>query len=290
MTSIALATSEDLPGLVDDDASFLAALRERDVAAEPVVWSDESVDWGEFDAVVVRSIWDYYRHPKAYAAWVDRLSDADCAVWNPPATLDWNSHKFYLRGLADVGVSTLPTEYVERGGDVSLEAVFETRGWDELVVKPAVSAGAFETRQLSRAEAVDAQSWVDDLVAEKDVLVQEFAPDIEDGEWSLVFFGDEFSHAVVKLPEPGDYRVQEKHGGSVHVEEPSETLLDNARRVVDAVSAHLSGDPPLYARVDGVERGDDFLLLEVELIEPELFFRTDAAAGDRLAEALLARL
>ncbi|WP_396611367.1 RimK family alpha-L-glutamate ligase [Haloferax sp. S1W] len=289
MTTIALTTCADLPSLVDDDASFVAALRDRGVTADPVVWSDDSVDWNDYDIVVVRSIWDYYKRPDEFTDWLDALDAADCTVWNHTRILRWNGHKFYLRDLEAQGVSTLPTEYVECGGECDLQALFDERDWDELIVKPAVSAGAFETKRIARADAEREQSWVDDIVARKDVLVQEFAPDIADGEWSIVFFGDEFSHSVVKRPETGDFRVQEKHGGSVHVEPPSGGLLEQAADVVDAVGAEL-GEEPLYARVDGVERDGDFYLLEVELIEPELFFRVDSDAGDRLAEQILERV
>lgn len=302
MTAIALATAADLPALVDDDSSFLAALRDRGVTATPVVWSDESVAWDDFDAVVIRSTWDYYRRPDEFAAWIDRVDAASPTVLNPPETLRWNRHKFYLRDLAARGVDTFPTEYVQRGADASLAAVFERRDWDEAVVKPAVSAGAFETKRIARGEAATEQPWFDDLLADRDVLVQEFADGITAGEWSLVFFDGDYSHAVLKRPEAGDFRVQEDHGGSVAAETPSESLRERASEVVDAVRAERGGDVPLYARVDGIERaepkrfedttrgGPAFRLLEVELIEPELFFRVDADAGERLAEALLDRL
>jgi glutathione synthase/RimK-type ligase-like ATP-grasp enzyme len=305
VTTIALATCEELPSLVDDDASFVSALRDRDVTVDPVVWSDDSVAWDRFDAVLVRSIWDYYRHPEEFAAWIDRLEAASCPVWNHPETLRWNQHKFYLRDLEERGVSTLPTAYVERGRDVELSTIVDDREWDEVVVKPAVSAGAFETRRIARGDAADEQVWFDDLLAERDVLVQQFAGGITAGEWSLVFFDGAFSHAVVKRPKAGDFRVQEDHGGSVAVESPSESLRAQANDVVDAVTAEMDGERPLYARVDGIERGEsgrldqaepgagvdtDFHLLEVELIEPELFFRVDDDAGPRLAEALDERL
>ena len=298
MTSIALATAADLPDLVDDDASFVTALRDRGVTATPVVWSDGSVEWDDFDAVVVRSIWDYYRRPDEFAAWVDRVDAASPAVLNDPATLRWNRHKFYLRDLEDRGIATLPTEYVQRGTEATLSDVFDRRGWDELVVKPAVSAGAFETRRIGREDAEDEQPWFGGLVGDRDVLVQEFADGITAGEWSLVFFGGSYSHAAVKRPEAGDFRVQEDHGGSVAAETPSESLRKRASEVVDAVTAERGGDVPLYARVDGIERdrgcggtdGVEFRLLEVELIEPELFFRVDPDAGERLADALLGRL
>jgi glutathione synthase/RimK-type ligase-like ATP-grasp enzyme len=284
VTVIALATCTDLPSLVADDASFVAALRDRGVSVEPVVWSDRTVDWNRYD-VVVRSIWDYYERPGEFAAWVDDVEAASCDVWNRPATLRWNSHKFYLRELADRGVRTLPTAYVERGRDLSLAAAFEERGWGELVVKPAVSAGASRTRHIARSEADAEQSWVDDLVAANDVLVQAFADDIAAGEWSLVFFGDEYSHAVVKRPQPGDFRVQEDQGGSVDAGTPGDPVRRQAARVVEAVTDVL-GHSPLYARVDGVERRGAFHLLEVELVEPEPFFRVDPASGRRLADRL----
>ncbi|WP_049985265.1 ATP-grasp domain-containing protein [Halobellus rufus] len=295
MTSIALATAPDLPDLVDDDASFLAALRERGVEATPEIWSDESVAWGEFDAVLVRTIWDYYRHPEAFAAWVDRLDAAPTAVLNTPETLRWNRHKFYLRDLEARGVDTLPTEYVARGRDDSLAEIFERRGWDEAVVKPAVSAGAFRTNRISREDAPGEQPWFEELLADGDVLVQEFADGITDGEWSLIFFDGEYSHSVLKRPKSGDFRVQEDHGGSVDAPDPSESLRSYGGEVVDAVTSELGGDVPLYARVDGIttDAGGEtagFRLLEVELIEPELFFRVDDDAGSRLADALLDRL
>ncbi|WP_144906206.1 ATP-grasp domain-containing protein [Halobellus captivus] len=305
MTTIALATAADMPDLVDDDASFLAALRERGVTAVPVVWSDKSVEWGRFDAVVIRSIWDYYRRPDEFAAWVDRLDAASTTVLNAPETVRWNRHKFYLRDLDARGVSTLPTEYVERGDDVALAEVFAERGWDEVVAKPAVSAGAFRTKRIARTDAADEQAWLDNLLGERDVLIQQFADGITDGEWSLVFFDGAYSHGVVKRPKAGDFRVQEDHGGSVDAETPGASLRDQAADVVDAVTNELDGPVPLYARVDGItreERGSkigtdsdgsdatEFELLEVELIEPELFFRVDDDAGGRLADALLDRL
>jgi len=286
VTDIALATCADLPSLVDDDASFVEALRDRGGTVDPVVWTDESVDWNDYDTVVVRSIWDYYERPDEFSQWVDALDAASCDVWNQPELLAWNSHKFYLRDLADRGIATLPTEYVDRGSAMPLETIFEERGWDELIVKPAMSAGAFETKRIAREDADAEQSWFETLAADNDLLVQAFADDITDGEWSLVFFDGEYSHAVVKRPEAGDFRVQEEHGGSVHAETPRNALREQASDVVEAITDRF-GEAPLYARVDGIERTGEFRLIEVELIEPELFFRVDPAAGERLADLVV---
>ncbi|MFC7202977.1 RimK family alpha-L-glutamate ligase [Haloferax namakaokahaiae] len=286
MTTIALATGAEFPTLIDDDDSFVAALEAHGVTVEPAVWSDESVEWNEFDAIVIRSTWGYYEHAEAFVAWIDSLKSVSTPVWNHPEMLRWNTHKFYLRDLADRGVSTLPTEYVEQNEGVSLESVFEERDWDELIVKPAVSAGAFETKRITHDEHESEQSWVDSLNQSHDLLIQEFAREITGGEWSIIFFGDDYSHSVVKRPKEGDFRVQDDYGGSVHVEEPSESLREQAREVLDAVEAETA-ERPLYARIDGVERDSDFCLLEAELIEPELFFRVDSEAGERFAGEIL---
>ncbi|WP_410766335.1 RimK family alpha-L-glutamate ligase [Haloferax sp. DFSO60] len=287
--TIALATAAHFPTLVDDDESFVAALEARGVNVEPTVWSDESVEWDDFDAIVIRSTWGYYKHAEAFTAWIESLSSVSCPVWNHPEMLRWNTHKFYLRDLAEQGIATLPTEYVEQGEGVSLEAVFDEREWDELIVKPAVSAGAFETKRIARNESEREQSWVESLNRSHDLLIQEFAREITGGEWSIIFFGDEYSHSVVKQPGEGDFRVQEKHGGRVLVEEPDESLQSQASEVLDAVEAEI-GERPLYARIDGVERDGEFCLLEAELIEPELFFRVDSSAGEQFADVILAEL
>jgi len=289
VTDVALATAAELPSLIDDEDAFRTALEARDITAEPVVWSDEPVEWGEFDAVLVRTIWDYYRRANAFDAWLDRLDCAPTTVWNSVRTLRWNSHKFYLRDLAERGVPTLQTAYLDRGAGVSLDGLMADRGWDEVVVKPAMSAGAFETKRISRADADAAQTWFEDLIARRDVLVQRFADEIEAGEWSLVFFDGAYSHAVRKHPEAGDFRVQSEHGGRVTAESPQAGLVEQAADVVAAVTAELRGQVPLYARVDGIVRDEIFRLVEIELIEPELFFRADDGAGDRLAEAFVER-
>ncbi|MFB6251636.1 MAG: RimK family alpha-L-glutamate ligase [Halobellus sp.] len=289
MTDVALATAAGLPSLIDDEDAFRTALDARGVTAEPVVWSDETVAWGEFDAVLVRTIWDYYRCEDAFDAWLDRLDRVPTSVWNPVRTLRWNSHKFYLRDLAEQGVPTLQTAFLERGADASLDELMADRGWDEVVVKPAMSAGAFETNRVSQADVDAAQAWFDEILARRDVLVQRFADEIEAGEWSLIFFDGAYSHAVRKQPEAGEFRVQSEHGGRAAAESPRGGLIEQATDVVEAVTAELKRQVPLYARVDGIVRDGTFRLIEIELIEPRLFFRADDGAGGRLAEAFLER-
>lgn len=281
---IALVTCGSLRELNDDDRPLLAELWNLGLEAEPAVWDDPGVEWGGFDAAVIRSAWDYHLTPAAFAAWLDRLEALGVAVWNPPAVLRANADKSYLMELEAAGVGVVPTVRVEPGGRADLDEILSARGWDEAVVKPAVSAGAFRTSRVKRGRE-GGQAALEHVLSHSAAMVQPFLPEIEtEGEWSFVFIGGLFSHAVLKSPRPGDFRVQEEHGGRTARREPPPGLLIQAR------DAAIAGPRPwLYARVDGVRRGGDLLVVEVELIEPCLFLSYAPGAARRLAEAIKAR-
>jgi glutathione synthase/RimK-type ligase-like ATP-grasp enzyme len=251
----ALATCDWLPELDPDDAPLRAALGDE---AGPVVWSDPEVDWSAFDAVLVRTIWDYFERHEEFLAWLDRVP---VPMWNPADTLQWNSEKGYLRELEAAGVRTIPTAWE---GEVP---------WDEAIVKPLVAGGSLGLRRAEKGEPI-----------EPGFMAQPFIPDVVNaGELSLVFFEGAFSHAVRKTPAEGDIRVQPEHGGIVTAAEPSADELAMAERVLAAAGRDL-----LYARVDFV---GDTMLIELEAIEPRFFFEhgPPEAAG-KLAQAFRRRL
>ena len=286
MTRIALATYSKLPTLNDDDRLLVPALAALDVTAVPAVWDARAVCWDEFQGVLIRSCWDYHLRPGEFLDWIDQLERAGVAVWNPGNLLRWNHHKRYLRDLAARDVATVPTRWLPRGEAADLLALLADAGWREAVVKPAVSASAFGTWRTSTGTATGEQSRLDALLRIADVMVQPLLPEVADaGEWSLVFLGRRFSHAVLKRPAPGDYRVQWEFGGSAESAVPPGHLIADAERVIAAVP----GDA-LYVRVDGVEREGRLVLMELELIEPHLFLGWDNGAAGRLAEALRAAL
>ena len=286
MTRIALATYSKLPTLNDDDRLLVPALAALDVTAVPAVWDARAVCWDEFQGVLIRSCWDYHLRPGEFLDWIDQLERAGVAVWNPGNLLRWNHHKRYLRDLAARDVATVPTRWLPRGEAADLLALLADAGWREAVVKPAVSASAFGTWRTSTGTATGEQSRLDELLRRADVMVQPLLPEVADaGEWSLVFLGRRFSHAVLKRPAPGDYRVQWEFGGSAESAVPPGHLIADAERVIAAVR----GDA-LYVRVDGVEREGRLVLMELELIEPHLFLGWDSGAAGRLAEALRAAL
>lgn len=280
---LAIATYAAQPALHDDDRLLLPALEAEGVDAVPCVWSAPDVDWSRFDAVLLRSTWDYFERYAEFCRWLDALP---VPTINPRSLVRWNSDKRYLADLEARGVATVPTRYCR--GD-ALETVFAGQAGRELVIKPRVSGGAWHTvRGVVGEPAFVAATAA--LPRDFEFMVQPFLPEIASaGEWSLLYFGGAFSHAVLKRPATGDYRVQSQFGGSAEALEPPRELLDAAQRALDATATCGFG-PIDYARVDGVVVDGHFLLMELELIEPYLHLGVHAPAAARLADVLRARL
>jgi hypothetical protein len=284
VTRVALATYRDLPQLNDDDRLVQSALGALGIDAAPAVWDSAEECWSGYQAVLVRSCWDYHRRLDEFLAWFAVLERAGTAVWNPIPLLRWNSHKRYLRDVAARGVPIVPTRWLGRGEPVGLAELLAELGWRDAVVKPAVSASAFGTWRTSPATAAHDQARLDGLLSAGDVMVQPLVAAVAaPGEWSLVFLGGRFSHAVLKRPAAGDYRVQWEFGGSAESAVPRPHLVADAERALAAAPGEA-----LYARVDGVEQDGQLLLMELELIEPHLFLGWSAPAAARLAAALRA--
>jgi glutathione synthase/RimK-type ligase-like ATP-grasp enzyme len=279
---VAFATWRGLPALSPDDRLAAGALADRGIEVEPAVWDDPGVRWGRYGAVVVRSCWDYHLREGELRRWIARLEALGVPLWNPPALLRWNMNKHYLRDLAARGVPILPTVWLERGERAGLSDLLAANGWDQAVVKPTVSASAHETWRTSPAGAPGQQQRFETLLARGGVMVQRFAEEIETaGEWSLLFFGGRFSHAVIKRPRPGDFRVQAEHGGIAEPAVPPPAVLDRAGQALAAAPGSW-----LYARVDGCESAGGFHLMELEMLEPWLFFAEDPEAPGRFADSL----
>lgn len=311
---VALATSAEWTDLAPDDRAIAPALARLGLETCVAVWTDDSVDWDRFAAIVVRSCWDYHHDLPRWLAWIGALESMDIVerpsgngrLWNPPALLRWNARKTYLTDLAARGVPTVPTRWLDAmmlTSGAALSAALDETGWDQLVVKPAVSAGALGVHRLRRRES-GGYEGEEPLAAALALhsqrgpwLVQPYLREVADaGEWSLIFFDGELSHAVLKRPAPGDYRVQEKHGGTAVTVTPPASIHDAARRALTvAMDASQADGAPLYARVDLIASAGQPLLMEMEVTEPALFLGSQSADGalsaaDRLARAIERRV
>ena len=281
--AVALATSCELPELAASDRVLLHTLRDRGAFARPAVWTSPDT-WSTFDAIVIRSCWDYHRQPDRFRTWLAEIQAAGVLVVNPPDLVRWNMHKSYLLDLERAGVRIPPTRLVARGDGRALREHVQSAGWASAVVKPAISASGYRTRKLVEGivTAEDEQAF-SIMRADGDVILQAFVPEVPDcGEWSLMFCGGRYTHAVVKVAAHGEFRVQKEWGGHVVAREPSSALAEHARRVLERFAPSAT-----YARVDGVETADGFVLMELELIEPELFLDRQPTAAECLADAVL---
>lgn len=280
---IAFVTCERLPELHGDDRLVAEALRHRGFDVRAAAWSDQVVDWLQFASVVIRAAWDYHLDRDRFAGWLRRCGAQRVNVWNPVTAVLANIDKRYLVDFEAAGVEIVPIEYIERGQLQSLATLLKRRDWTRVVVKPAVSASAFGTWCTSLSAAAADQKRFDGEVTQRSLLVQPFADEIiSTGEWSIVFFDGNYSHAVLKKPASGDFRVQEELGGHAEPRDPSPAIIEQARRVLSRAAA-----PLLYARVDGIERDGEFLLMELEINEPFLYIGSSKGAADRLADAIV---
>lgn len=273
---IALATCRRLADLQADDKLLAAQLEQAGFATKPIVWDDSEQRLDDVLAVIVRSCWDYQFRPNQFLAWAERITSSGVQLFNPVATLHWNHDKRYLRELASLGVPVPETAWFEPGTSAALEQVMEDYGWEKSVLKPAVSATAWNTFRVTQASAASFQTKFDEMVASGAVMVQRFIENITtSGEWSFIFFGDQFSHAILKRPQDGDFRVQTEFGGTIERNiTPPPALIEEARTILNNVSAQW-----LYARVDAVDVAGHLCLIEIELIEPALFLHSSQTAA-----------
>jgi glutathione synthase/RimK-type ligase-like ATP-grasp enzyme len=280
--SLALVTCAAYPNFYADEDALVPLFARLGVTARAVVWSDPSVPWASFDRVAFRSTWDYFQRLDEFLAWLERMEQLRVPLVNSPSLVRWNLDKRYLAWLAARDVAIAPTEFVAAETRCDLAALLRARGWTRAVVKPAVSGGAYRTHRVSLDEAAALQPEVDAILHGGALLVQPFLDEIVDeGEWSLLFLNNELSHAVLKKPAQGEFRVQPQFGGGFLPATPPAEMVAAATAVLRALP-----EPALYARIDGVRRGGEFLLMEAELIEPYLYAPGAPGALERYARAV----
>ena len=287
---VALASCAAYPDQLDEGPLVLAALDGAGVEGRTAVWDDPAVDWGAFDLVVANGAWDHIHRVADFLAWVDGLAAAGVPVVNAPALLRWNLDKRYLRDLEAAGVPTVPTSWFEPAEDGGGAEPPGRLPEGEIVVKPAVSGGGYQTARYEAHEHDAARAHLSALLASgRTAMVQPYQPAVDaEGEVGLVFLGGAFSHAIHKDPmirrgvEPGESLIENQ---VVTAATPTAGQLAVARRAVSA--AERRHGRTTYARVDVVERTDGAAaLLELELLDPVLFFVTQPEGARRFAAVL----
>jgi hypothetical protein len=285
---VALATCAKLPEPDHDEPLLLEALAQVGVSPTMVAWDDAGARFADHDLVVLRSTWNYYEHVTPFVAWAQRTA-ATTRMLNPAQVVAWNVKKTYLADLERRGVGIVPTAFVEHATPRRLEDLLEERGWDEIVIKPVVSAGSFRTERFSRASIAAGQAFLNALAADRDVMVQRWMASVETyGERSLVWVDGEVTHAIRKSPRFAG--GVEQVSGAVEVAPEERAFAEHVlRELRGCVLADHTPDL-LYARVDMVRDADGALrVMEVELIEPSLFLRQSPAALQRFATAIARR-
>ena len=270
-----------------EDRLVLEALEMKGLSVTRRSWDDPTFDWSSASAVLFRTTWDYFERYDAFSNWLDRISDLTLLI-NSKALIYWNIDKHYLKDLERKGVNIPPTVIIEQGETVSLQSVCEQFPSEkDFVLKPCISGGAYHTYRFNSKEIPEYEAQFASLVAQEAMMLQVFQHKIvEQGELSLMLFGNVCSHGVRKVAKPGDFRVQDDFGGSVHGHTPTQQEIDFALQAVAACPEY-----PLYARVDIFEDNlGEIALAELELIEPELWFRRNEEAAQLLATAVVNKL
>jgi len=294
---LGLATCHNLPDWEVDDQSLFDALDELGIAFERPVWSDSTVDWSRYRAVLIRTTWDYQERQPEFVAWLRAVSEVTELI-NPSRVVEWNTHKTYLRDLEKAGAEITPTLWVDRGESINLSEALEAHGWERGFIKPMVGATARETLRFSRDEEgiAAAEAHLQRLLPNEGLMIQPYLASVEtEGEYSCIDFGSRLSHGVQKIPVPGDYRVQDDFGATDKPHEFSpadQATIEEVRSALGRVlEERFPGDSLAYARMDFLRGPQGRLWLnELELVEPSLFLRHSPAAGMTLARVLVQRL
>jgi len=277
------------------DDLLIEPLNQAGWSSETISWRAKNINWNDYQLVMVRSPWDYQLDCDAFVNVLQDIDDSSAHLDNPLTIMKWNINKHYLKELATKGIEIVPTLWCDNITATDIPAFFSSNNSigdhidnnsQEIVIKPCISAGAFDTYRLTLAQAVKQQSELLTTFKQREFMVQPFVHAIiSEGEFSLFYFDDEFSHAILKTPQNNDYRVQEEFGSLIIKVEPEVLLKQQAEKVLSVIDTSL-----LYARLDFVRTATGFALMEAELIEPSLYFNFDKDSPQRFVNAVERRM
>ncbi|MEQ8903713.1 hypothetical protein [Ekhidna sp.] len=269
-----------IDNVIEEDRLVMEALEKLGLKTKKVAWSDASFDWTQTKIALFRTTWDYAEKFTAFSDWLMEVS-MESKLVNDYETIVWNLDKHYMNDLKDAGVNVVETYFIEPRDTRTLQEIHDELGWEKTVLKPAISAAAKDTFMLSPETIGNLEERFAYLVKDETMMLQPFQEDVlKRGELSLMLIGETYTHAVLKVAKPGDFRVQDDFGGTVADYKPTQAEIDLAIAAVKACE-----NTPLYARVDIVnDNNGNPAVSELELVEPEMWFRKNAKAAEMLAE------
>lgn len=284
MKKCALLSMDNLDDFECYDQLLFDPLEKLGWSVQEISWREKDTDWDQFDIVVIRSTWDYQDDPALFLDVLEAIEKSSAQLENSLESVKWNIDKTYLQELENKGIEIVPTLFRNHFKDEEIHSFFDEFDTDEIIIKPTVSANADNTFRIPRADKSEYLNQLSKVFKDRSFLVQPFMDGIiREGEFSLFFFGKTYSHTILKTPKPSDFRVQEEHGGRLKlVKKPEGNLLNSARKLLEKI------DPlPLYSRMDYVRTNNhSFALMEIELIEPSLYFNMDPSSPKRFASVL----
>jgi hypothetical protein len=280
---IAYVSCRELPEPDIDERPLVDGLIAAGHDAVVAAWDDESVDWSSFDLALVRATWNYAQHIESFRSWIDRVSSITTLA-NDAQTLKWNLHKEYLRELEEHGVPIVPTEFFDQHEKLSVSQICDSRSWSKIVIKPTISAGSFGTKSfdLSKNETEYAQAFFDEMIAQRDMMIQQFVDSVDTvGETAIIVIDGQITHAIEKRPRFDDQDEE------VYLRE---SISDEMREFTEMV-LEAAGQSFLYARVDVMPDENGALMLsELEMLEPSLFFPYSSHAIDIFVKGVEKRM
>ncbi|PIE35224.1 hypothetical protein CSA56_05065, partial [candidate division KSB3 bacterium] len=279
---IVFVTCRRWTDLSESDRLVADELEKKGHRVDACPWNGDFAAFQGADAIILRANWDYHHDVEGFLRWLDRLDETGLKVCNPIPIVKRNLVKDYVLELEAAGISVPVTDCWERSSNESLQAIFEKHGWQQAVLKPQIGASGHLVEKVVMSEIDDWVTTIADSEPQKKWLVQEFLPEVlESGELSLIFFHGDFSHAVVKHTQKGEFRVNSQFKGILERALPTPEIIAQAGKALTTLDTI-----PLYARIDGVIREEGrFILCEMELNEPALYLQYAPGQASRFAEA-----
>lgn len=285
---IAILTSAAMPQMLPYDMEVVSMLKQRGIDTSIYVW-DEIIrsnpnELINYDAILIRTIWDYFKKVDQFVKLLDFLDALKLPVFNPVEIMRWNMNKQYLQELECEGIEIIPTLFNYHNSVNSFQEALSL-GWKKMILKPMISGNSYHTFVVNANEEAEFDNLINQYFQNRQFMLQEFIPEISDGEISVIYFSNGYSYSVKKVPKKGEYRVQFDFGGIYHFGDVDPAI----RKLCDMIVKRI-GNKVLYQRIDGLWRDGKFLIMEVELIEPDLYLNLSDVAKNKWVESLISML